>query len=82
MHKVATYRLENTFLTADNTCAMQWYAIKEKRVDNVYTVWLDAKDKLMQTSVKPVPVDVVESCLAYYERNYKRMLSPSLKRHK
>jgi hypothetical protein len=82
MHKAANYRLENTFLTADNTCAMQWYAIKDKRVDNVYTVWLDKDDKLMQTSVKSVPVDVVESCLAYYERNYTRMLSPSLKRHK
>jgi hypothetical protein len=82
MHKVANYRLENTFLTADNTCAMQWYGIKDKRVNNVYTVWLDGKGKLRQTSTVPVPVAVVEACIAYYERNYKRMLSPSLQKDK
>ena len=71
--KIDNYRLENTFLTAANTVAMQWTT----KAGAQFTIWLDKRGTLCNSSTSPVPANVYMKALDYYEKNEGRLINES-----
>lgn len=61
--RISGYHLENTFLTKANTVGMQWV----KKNGDQFTIWIDHKGALKTTSSAPIPVEVYERALDWYE---------------
>jgi hypothetical protein len=72
---IIKFKLTNTFLTAANTVGMQWEQRNKGALLNQFTIWLDHKGDLKTTSAYPVPVDVFEQALDYYEKNEGKLLN-------
>jgi hypothetical protein len=69
--RIGQFKLENTFLTACNTVAMQWL---DERGRNL-TLWMDKRGQVRNTSTMPVPQEQFTRALLYYMATWKEVIN-------
>lgn len=73
--RIGAYKLENTFLTAANTVAMQWVDERERNL----TIWMDKRGNVRNTSTEKIPHVLFMRALDYYMQNWERFISHKLR---